>query len=432
VSTTNGSRGTDSGCGASAATQGTASIGGGAAVLDDVERFLTRFVAFPSEAAKVATVLWVAHTHLMECWESTPRLAFLSPEPGSGKTRALEVLELLVPRPLHAVNATPAALFRKVSDEAGLPTILFDEIDTVFGPRAKDNEDVRGMLNAGHRRGAMSLRCVVHGKTIDVEEFPAYCPVALAGLGDLPDTILTRSVVVKMRRRTAAETVEPFRHRVHAPAGEALRDDLARWALTAAVGVTHTWPDMPDGIEDRAADVWEPLLAVADVAASPSDVADRDWPTRGRVAAVALVADAREESPSLGIRLLSDLRDAFDASGNVADSTDGLLTQLRAVEESPWADLRGKPLDARGLARRLAAYEIKPTTVRIGGSTPRGYRREDCHDAWSRYLPAKSATSATSATSGVALVPGVPEPPERERDDVEVAVLRWAAAGYET
>ena len=86
----------------------------------------------------------------MERWESTPRLAFLSPEPGSGKSRALEVTELLVPRPVHAVNTTPAYLFRKVSDEAGLPTILFDEIDTVFGPRAKENEDIRGMLNAGH------------------------------------------------------------------------------------------------------------------------------------------------------------------------------------------------------------------------------------------------------------------------------------------
>ncbi len=118
-----------------------------------------------------------------------------------GKSRALEVTELLVPRAIHAINATPAYLFRKVSDEAGPPTILFDEIDTVFGPKAKDNEDIRGMLNAGHRRGAMAGRCVVRGKVVETEELPAYCAVALAGLGDLPDTILTRSVIVKMRRR---------------------------------------------------------------------------------------------------------------------------------------------------------------------------------------------------------------------------------------
>src|ERR1019366_9793233 len=119
------------------------------------------------------------HTHRMDAWESTPRIAFLSPEPGSGKSRALEVTELLVPRPVHAVNTTPAYLFRKVADPLGLPTILYDEIDTVFGPRAKENEDGRGMLNAGHRKGAVAGRCVDRGATVFTEELPAYCAVAL-------------------------------------------------------------------------------------------------------------------------------------------------------------------------------------------------------------------------------------------------------------
>lgn len=227
----------------------------GATLLDATERFLARFIAYPSEHCLVAAVLWAGHAHLLDCFESTPRLAHLSPEPGSGKTRALEVLELLVPRPLHAVNATPAALFRKVSDEAGPPTILFDEIDTLFGPKAKDNEDVRGMLNAGHRRGATALRCVVRGKEVNVEEFPAYCAVALAGLGDLPDTVMTRSVVIRMRRRAPHEHVEPFRHRVHAEQGHGLRDRLEYWADQVRGDVQGAWPDIPDGIEDRNADV---------------------------------------------------------------------------------------------------------------------------------------------------------------------------------
>ena len=126
--------------------------------------FLGRFVAYPNEHADVAHTLWIAHAHPMDAWESTPRIAFLSPEPGCGKTRALEVTELLVPRPVEAVNTTPAYLFRKVSDPAGLPTILYDEIDTLFGPKAKDNEEIRGMLNAGHRRGAMAGRCVIRGE----------------------------------------------------------------------------------------------------------------------------------------------------------------------------------------------------------------------------------------------------------------------------
>jgi hypothetical protein len=137
----------------------------GADLLDDVEAFLARFVVYPAEAARVAHTLWIAHAWFMDRWDSTPRIAFLSPEPGSGKSRALEVTEPLVPRPVHAVNTTPAYLFRKVSDPDGAPTLLYDEIDTVFGPKAKDNEDIRGMLNAGHRKGATAGRCVVRVPT---------------------------------------------------------------------------------------------------------------------------------------------------------------------------------------------------------------------------------------------------------------------------
>jgi hypothetical protein len=245
-----------------------------AELLDRVEAFLGRFVSYPTDpkrgaVARVAHTLWIAHTHLMDAWESTPRLAFLSPEPGSGKTRGLEVTELLVPRPVHAMNTTPAYLFRKVADPAGAPTILYDEIDTVFGPKAKDNEDTRGMLNAGHRRGAKAGRCVVRGNNVVTEELDAYCAVAVAGIGDLPDTILSRSVIVKMRRRAPGEHIEPFRYRVHAPAGHDLRDQLATWADTVRDKLADAWPDMPEGIEDRNADVWEPLLAVADVADAP-------------------------------------------------------------------------------------------------------------------------------------------------------------------
>ena len=145
----------------------------------------------------------------MNVWESTPRLAFLSPEPGSGKTRGLEISEPLVPRPVESMNTSPAYIFRKVSDLQGRPTILYDEIDTIFGPKAKNNEEIRGVLNAGHRRGAMAGRCVMRGTAIETEELPAYCAVALAGLGTLPDTILTRSIVIRMRRPNCLPQTSP-------------------------------------------------------------------------------------------------------------------------------------------------------------------------------------------------------------------------------
>jgi hypothetical protein len=348
----------------------------GSTLLAEVETFVSRFVAYPSEHARIAHVLWIAHTHRMEAWESTPRIAFLSPEPGSGKSRALEVTELLVPRPVHAVNTTPAYLFRKVSDEAGLPTILYDEIDTVFGPRAKENEDVRGMLNAGHRKGAVAGRCVVKGKVVETEELPAYCAVALAGLDDLPDTLMSRSVVVRMRRRAPHEVVEPFRHRVHSPEGFDLRDALSRWSRRFPIGA---WPDMPDGIADRDADVWEALLAVADAAGN-------GWPERARCAAVTLVTAAKAAPPSLGVKLLADVYSVFISRNEEHIFTEDLLSTLVEMDDAPWAELRGKPLDARGLARRLAKYEVKPRTVRVGDRTSKGYARADLQDPWSRYL----------------------------------------------
>ena len=178
----------------------------GSELLNRVCDFLARYVAYPSMEARIAHALWIVHTHAMDAWESTPRICFLSPEPGSGKTRALEATELLVPRSVEAVNVTAAYLFRKVGAAEGRPTILFDEADTVFGPKANNHEEIRGLLNAGHRKGAVAGRCVIRGKSIETEEIPAYCAVALAGLGNLPDTILSRAVIVRMRRRAPGST----------------------------------------------------------------------------------------------------------------------------------------------------------------------------------------------------------------------------------
>ena len=368
-------------------------------VLSDVYLFLGRFVSYPSEHARVAHCLWVAHTHLMDAWESTPRLAFLSPEPGSGKTRAMELTETLVPRPVEAINVTSAYLFRKISDPDGLPTILHDEIDTIFGAKAKEHEEIRGVINAGHRRGAAAGRCVVKGKTIETEELPAFCAVAMAGLGNLPDTILTRSVIIKMRRRAPGEEVQPYRRRIHAPEGYRLRDRLAVWADQIRDSI-DTYPLMPEGITDRNADVWESLLSVADAVGG-------SWTERARVAAVALVADAMGGQPSLGVRLLTDLRTVFGDREKMW--TAEILTELLVLDESPWGDLKGKPLDSRKLAAMLKNYGVVPEQVRLGEKNQRGYTRETLFDAWLRYLPDKtpdllglptkaSATSATNAT----------------------------------
>ena len=215
---------------------------------------------------------------MMEAFEATPRIAFLSPEKASGKTRALEVTSNLVPNPVESINVTPAYLIRKIGNQAARPTLLYDEIDTVFGPRAKkDNEDVRAILNAGHRRGAMSGRCALAGHTVRVEEIPSYCAVALAGLGWLPDTLLSRCVIIRMRRRKPSRKARAISSSDGRAGRPRLERWLAAWASETSDSIEAAIPGLvlPDGIEDRDADVWEPLIAIADEAGGK-------WPEAGQ------------------------------------------------------------------------------------------------------------------------------------------------------
>jgi hypothetical protein len=268
-------------------------------------------------------------------------------------------------------------LIRRIGAEEGV-TVLFDEVDTVFGPRTKENnEDVRALLNAGYRRGAVVGRCVMQGSIAIPEELPAFAPVALAGLGTLPDTVLSRSIIIRMQRRAPDERVTPYRRRDHAEEGQQLCSWLASWAAAAASCVAV--PDMPDEVIDRDADCWEALLAVADAAGG-------HWSDTARRCAVALVALFREEGEErLGVRLLADTRTVFGDDDQAA--TSAILNRLHNLDESPWADIRGKPLNDRGLAALLKPYGIKSKTIRVGSATPRGYRRADFLSAWKRYLP---------------------------------------------
>jgi Protein of unknown function (DUF3631) len=223
-------------------------------------------------------------------WLRCPRLALLSPEPGSGKTRTLEIRELLVPRPMFLLNASTAVTFRAVDKEQ--PTLLLDEVDALFGRRTKDeNEDLRGLLNAGHRKGATVPRC--DGPTHTLRRFKVYAACALAGLGQPPETLMSRSIVVRMRRRAPGEHVEPYRQRVHRDEGHRLRLGLAEWSTAVADDLADSWPEMPLGVEDRPADVWEPLLAIADAAGG-------DWPKRAREACLDMLQAMRPGRPASG------------------------------------------------------------------------------------------------------------------------------------
>ena len=349
----------------------------GDALLDSVHSFLMRFVSYPSRHASVAHALWIAHTHMMSIWDSTPRIAFMSPERGSGKTRALEVTELLVPRPLHSVNNSVAFVIRKIADESGQPTILYDEVDALFGNKQPDKADLLALLNAGHRKGATSGRCLIGAGKVALEELPAYCALALAGLRELPDTLASRSIFIEMRRRAPDEPVEPFRARIHKPQARPIFDDLEIWCARTTKQIAGKYGDMPTEISDRDADCWEPLLAIADAAGG-------DWSQLARDAAVYLVRRGRERALTSGVELLQHVYEAFEDDDRLW--TEKLLGHLTSRDESPWADIKGHALTDRGLANLLKPYQIRSRQVRIGELSRKGYLAEDFHDAWGRYL----------------------------------------------
>lgn len=361
----------------------------GPELLDEIRAFVARFCVFPDEHCLTAVTLWAAHAHMVEHFYTTPRLALLSPEAGSGKTRVLEILDLLTPNSKLYFSPSPSTIFRILA--ATQITLLLDECDTIFSFRGKDdgNEELRALLNTGYKRGATIPRCV--GPKHEVQEFHVFAAVALAGLGDLPDTIMSRSIIIRMRRRAPAEKIEPFRSREHEPQGHVVRDRLVAWAESVGPAVGEAWPTMPVGIVDRPAEVWEPLLAVADAAGG-------SWPEKAREACIALCRVADNRTVSLGIRLLADLRTIFGDADALHTKT--ILQRLCAGEENrlaadaPWGDLRGKPLGSRGLATMLKRYQISSKKVWADGKSLQGYSREQLWDVWSRYLPPLGSAEA--------------------------------------
>ena len=365
------------------------SVRAGHEVLDDITAFITRFSVFPTAHCAPTLALWYAHTHASEQFYVTPRLILDSAEPGSGKTRVLEVAQHLVRAPEMTISATPAALFRLVS--MGPITILFDEVDVIFNPKnGGNNEDLRGLLNAGYKRSATIARCVGDTKTMKVERFPVYAPAALAGIaGNMPTTITTRAITIHMRRRRTDEPAEPFRERHVAREAQPLRDHLATWIDSISTRLGDTHPTMPEGVTDRPAEIWEPLLAIADTAGG-------HWPNTARDACRHFTLTTGPQITSLGIRLLADLRDLFTHAGMDKIRTTDILPALCALDESPWADLGGKPLDARRLAKELDRYHVKPTPYKDDGKTVKGYQTTGDHglaDAWARYLPPPPPTT---------------------------------------
>lgn len=371
-------------------------------LLHDLVDYLERYVVFTSDAHARTIALFVAATYVAEQFDTCPYLHVTSPAPQSGKTTLLDALRLTVHGAWQAVTPSEAVVFRML--DARRAVLLLDEIDAIYGPKAREHEGLRAILNAGHRRGSKVPRCNDKG---DLLEFDVSGPKVLCGIGRIPDTVADRSIPIPLKRKPPGARVDRFRVRNVEPQAINLSERLTAWADRTDLG--DAAPPLPETLSDRQQDTWEPLLAIA-------DEAGRDWPRLAREAGVAI--HAREEGDeNLPIQLLADCRDVFGEREKLF--TEDLLAGLHAKEGSPWPEYGRdrKPITANALARLLRPFEVRPSgTIRIGDETKKGYERTAFEDAWLRYLPRASqeAPETSQRHNAAGDCDGVTEAPPSE------------------
>lgn len=343
----------------------------GAELLESLAAIIRRHV-IADPATINAAALWAAFTWFVDVVNVAPIANITAPELRCGKSVLLGVLARLAYRPLAVSNIAPAALFRSL--QLWQPTLMIDEVDTFLS----EHEEARGILNAGFTRDtAFVIRCV--GDDHTPTRFNVWGAKALCGIGKINGTLADRSIPLRLRRKLLGEYTVKIRH-ADPVAFTGLVGKLARFAIDNRDAVHIARPTEIDGLNDRANDCWEPLLAVAEAAGG-------DWPRLARLAAVTLHG-LEEDAPSIGAELLASIRDAFDSKRSDRLSTADLLEVLAEDDEAPWAAWnRGKPMTAHQLSKRLSEFGAKSSTIRIGHKTAKGYRLEQFSEAFKRYLP---------------------------------------------
>jgi hypothetical protein len=352
----------------------------GALLLNELERYIRRFVVLTPEQCAVLAV-YILHTHVLNAGRFTPYIQVWSAVMGSGKTRVLEILELFVNRPWKTERVSAAALVRKIAKSK--PTLLLDESDTAFAADKEYSEALRGILNAGFQQGGAAHVCVKKNGDWDVQEFPVFGAKVIAGIGmdKLPGTVRDRSIPIEMKRRSAGEVVEDFDVEDENKASRPLRTRIETWAEQNDSRL-KSWPkpEKLPSLSDRQRDICNPLLRIAELLGG-------GW-LQKLTAALTNILGTRQDDESLGIKLLSDLRDVFDKTDADRLPSAEIVSCLIEIQTSPWAELnQGKPISANRLARLLKPFRIFPRVVRVGEKTPAGYFRDSFADAWQRYLP---------------------------------------------
>jgi hypothetical protein len=362
----------------------------GAALLDEIAGFFSRHVVLPKHGA-TALALWALHAWTFDVGDISPFLVVKSPEKRCGKTTTMIILQFVTPRSELASNISPSAVFRYI--EQCRPTLLIDEADTF----ANDNDELRGIINGAHTKAsAYVIRNVEIGGEHQAKRFSTWAPKAIAAIGGLADTLEDRSITLTLQRKAPGQTVERLRRR-DGSGFQQVRRKALRWANdngdTLATADDRT--EVPQALNDRAADNWRPLLGIADLAGGK-------WPDKAREAALAM---SGEQSPDTErVRLLADIREAFGDTEGIFTKT--LIERLIADPEKAWADYRnGKPMGPKHIGALLKHFGIISETVspaEAGVTDPeakdaKGYKRVRFEDAWASYLSPQKPTSTPSS-----------------------------------
>jgi len=362
-------------------------------LLTTIESWITGYVVVSEAQAKILAV-WVLHTYVLDAADITPYLHITAAEKECGKSLLMDVLAAIACNPIRSGGMTAAALVRTV--DAHEPTLFLDEMDAAMGGDKEYAEAQRCILNEGFHRGGMFYKC--DGKNHDLRAFNVYCCKAFAGIGSLPDTVASRSIMIEMRRKLTTESVMPFRHRAVKAAAAPIKLLLESWGKGAGPHLRELIPAPIAGLGDRQNDIAEPLLAIAGLAGG-------EWCQSLTDALRAIYGSSTAEDASDGATLLRDVRDIFEGRSIEKISSKDLAESLCEIEGRPWAEWsHRRPISTNQIARILKRFGIHPQTIRTDSGTPKGYRRADFEDDWARYcpLPLNSTTTTPQPASPLA------------------------------
>jgi hypothetical protein len=362
----------------------------GAELLEEIYAKITGYVVLPRWAAETTT-LWVPHTYAFGYRDITTYIGIESPEHRCGKSTLITILSELTQRAVVASNVTAPSFFRVIAQIQ--PTLFIDEADTFM----TGNDELRGILNSSYfKKTAFVLRAVnLPGQSQNpnggaanggnsnyhpgILRFSCWCPKLIARIGALPPTLADRCIVFRLHRKTVEEKCERLRR---FNSGDLKRKCL-RFVLDHAEKIAAAEPEMPQELNDRAADVWEPLFVIADLAGGR-------WPQLAREAAIGVAAGSGDSNP-IGV-LLFDIFMQFRIVDAERMFSSELVKRLNGYGARPWKDLlRGKPVDERWLARQLSPYGIRPRNLRINAIQGRGYYEQEMIEMVRRYLPKAEA-----------------------------------------